>query len=399
LGGEGAEFVESGDDLGLVHGVDFDAAADFLEEGDGQLAAEMFAKFLKSSEEVKLAGIVGTQKFIREERKAEPANEVQNARGRIFGEQTGVAGVNDIKGDADGDGFAVGELEIGELFEFVGSPVAEIKRAGGTRLEGVAAVGDMIEMQLGATADEVFHGVGIEGDEFFGGGFEFDEKLGVVDAGDLDGLDVATAFVVRLEGGEELEIVDDGVGRGEGADKILFAEGVDAVFDTDAGIGLSEGGGGDADEADATMGGGGGETGDIQKSAAADGDEVGMAVNVVAIELRLDFLDDEGRIFGGFAATDEEGRADELEAGGARVEIDFNQLFEFRLGLRESVVEDDEDFSLGGIGKGVSQDRIVGGEDILGEEDAQLPTDLDGTMNDRHSLNLKCGWRFDENYL
>ena len=67
--------------------------------------------------------------------------------------------------------------------------------------------------------------------------------------------------------------------------------------------------------------------------------------------------------------------------------------------VREGVVEDDEHFALGGIGEGISQDRVVGGEDVLGEEDAQLPTDLDGALNDGHSFNLKCGRRFYENYL
>ena len=293
----------------------------------------------------------------------------------------------------------MGEIEAGELFEFVGGPMPEIQRAGRAHLERVAASGNVIQMQLGAPANEVLHGNRFEGGEFFGIRLELGEEGGVADTGDLHGLNVTAAFIVRLEGIEEFEIVDDGMGRGEGADEILFAEGVDAVFDADARIRLGEGGGGDADEAHAAMGGGGGEAGDIEQRTAADGNEVGVAVNVVPVQVGLYFVDEDRRIFGVLAAADEERRPDELEAGGAHAEIDVNALFEFGLGLREGVIEEDEDLSRGGIGEGVSQNRIIRGEDVFGEEDAQLPTDLDGAFNDGHSFNLKRARGFDENYL
>ena len=55
--------------------MDFDAAADFLEQGDGQLAAEMLAKFFEAGEEEELSGIVGGEEFVGKKRKAETADE------------------------------------------------------------------------------------------------------------------------------------------------------------------------------------------------------------------------------------------------------------------------------------------------------------------------------------
>ena len=217
------------------------------------------------------------------------SQQFQNALGGFFIEQADVARINHVERDADGDGFAVGNLEMRKLLQFVRRPMAEIQRARGTDLKRVAARGDVVEMQFGAAADEMFHRGRLERGEFFRVAFDFVEEICVADAGDFHGLDIAGAFVARFERGEQIEIVDDGERRREGADEILFAEGVDAIFHADAGIGLRQGRGRDADMAHAAMRGGGGESGDVQQRAAADGDEIRMAVNVMPVDLRVRF--------------------------------------------------------------------------------------------------------------
>ena len=47
-----AQFVNRFNDLGQIHFVDFRAPADFAEQGDGQVAAEMFAKFVQAAEQL-----------------------------------------------------------------------------------------------------------------------------------------------------------------------------------------------------------------------------------------------------------------------------------------------------------------------------------------------------------
>ena len=54
---------------------------------------------------------------------------------------------------------------------------------------------------------------------------------------------------------------------------------------------------GNAHVAHAAMRGGGGKTGDVQQRAAADGNQIRMPVNVVAVNVRMDFGDVRRRNF------------------------------------------------------------------------------------------------------
>src|SRR5262249_45085090 len=142
----------------------------------------------------------------------------------------------------------------------------------------------------------------------------FGKKFAITDARDLDGLDVSRSFVTFGERGEHLGIVDDGKGRCERADEILFAERIDAVFDAHAGIRLAERRCRNADVPDAAMRGGGGEAGHVEQRTATNGNDVAMAIKVIAINVRMNFRDVEVGIFRPFAAFDDERRANELEA-------------------------------------------------------------------------------------
>src|SRR6185369_10732625 len=110
------------------------------------------------------------------------------------------------------------------LLQLVRGPVAKVERTRGPHLERVAAGGDVVEVQLGAPADEMFHRVRLERGQLVRIAFQRFKKCGVADAGDLHGLDVAAAFVFRFQRGEQVEIVDDGVRRGKGAYEILLTE-------------------------------------------------------------------------------------------------------------------------------------------------------------------------------
>ena len=106
-------------------------------------------------------------------------------------EQADVARVNHVQRDADGDGLAVGNVEMRKLLQLVRRPVAEVQRARGAGLKRIAAGGDVVEVQFGAAADEVLHRVRLERGELFGVAFDLVKKFCVADAGDFHGLDVA----------------------------------------------------------------------------------------------------------------------------------------------------------------------------------------------------------------
>ena len=94
-------------------------------------------------------------------------------------------------------------------------------------------------------------------------------------------------------------------GGAKRADEIFFAERVDAVFDAHAGISLRQRRRRNADMPHAAMRRRRGETGHIQERAPAHRDQIGVAVNVVPVNLRMDFVDELRGIFGAFTALDD----------------------------------------------------------------------------------------------
>ena len=59
-----------------------------------------------------------------------------------------------------------------------------------------------------------------------------------------------------------------------------------------------------------------------QQRAAADRDQIGMAVDVKAVDMRMDFGDVEVGVLGALAALDDNGRADQPQARGT----DFSEV-------------------------------------------------------------------------
>src|SRR5579859_5654273 len=371
--------------------MDFHAPADLAKQSDGQFAAKVFAEFVQAAEHLQIAVRGDIQQFIGKKIEAELLEQSENAPGRWAVEQAGPARVNHVERDADGDGFAVPDLEVGKLLQLVGRPVAEIEWTRRTQFERIAAGCNVVEMQFGTALNQPLHGGWFKRGELFRVTLQFREKFRIADAGDLYSLDVAATLIPRRERGEQVEIVDDGVRRRERADEILFAERVDAVFHTDAGIGLAQGRGRQAHVADAAMRGGGGETSGIQQRPAADGNQVRVPVEMMAVNVRMDFGDMDGGILGAFTAFDDHRRTYESDIAGMSGKIIFNPASKIGASLRERFVEDDECLGQGstgarstGITQRILQDEIVRSKNVFGEINAELPADLDGALNHRH---------------
>ena len=220
--------------------------------------------------------------------------------------------------------------------------MAEIERSCRAQFKRVAAGGNVVQVQFRTAINQLLHRRRLERNELFDVAFDFRKELCVADAGHFHGLDVAGAFVTRFQRGEQIEIVDDHMRRRERTGKIFFAKGVDAIFHADAGIGLAQGGGGDTHMADAAVRGGRGETGDIEQCAAADGNQVRMPVNMIPVDLRMDFRDVNGGIFGALTALNNQWRANQFYIVGVGGKVIFDPACQIRLCLREGFIENNE---------------------------------------------------------
>lgn len=120
----------------------------------------------------------------------------------------------------------------------------------------------------------------------------------------------------------------------------------------------------------AAMGGGGGIAGHVEQRPASDGDEVGVPVDVMALNLGIDFADKGGGIFGALAPAGEDGRSNEPNLGcvGGEVPRDFSvQLWH---GLGERIFEDHQRFAGAKVGEGLMQHRIVRRKHVFTKKNA-----------------------------
>jgi hypothetical protein len=139
------------------------------------------------------------------------------------------------------------------------------------------------------------------------------------------------------------------------------------------------------------MSGSGGKADHVEQRAAADGDEIGVAVDVEAVDLRMDFGDVEIGIFGALAAFDNDWRTDQMQAGAPGGEIEFNVFCQFWLGDRERFVEHDQSFNACAAfaGEHVFEERVIRREHLMREVHAVLEADFDCALDGRHVL-LRC---------
>ena len=147
------------------------------------------------------------------------------------------------------------------------------------------------------------------------------------------------------------------------------------------------------------MGRGGGQPDHVEQRAAAHPDHVGVAVNMVAINLRMNLRNVKIGVLRALAALDDDGRADQGQGIGVRGEIIFDPARQPRLGLRQRFVQDEKHFvRTNGFGaaQGRSQDQVGRIERGLSEINSQPVADLDGSLDEGHQAEFAGGtgdWR------
>ena len=144
------------------------------------------------------------------------------------------------------------KLEIGELFEFMRTPVPKVQRPGGAHLEGVTPC-NMVQVHLSTTVNEVVHRWPVAGGQGFGMGFDPLKKSSIFNQRDFNCFGNARTPVAVVEGEQKLAVVEHGHRRNEGAQEIFLTPVIHPVFHPNAGIVLREHGGRNADMPDAPV--------------------------------------------------------------------------------------------------------------------------------------------------
>jgi len=195
------------------------------------------------------------------------------------------------------------------------------------------------------------------------------EKSPVLDQGDLDRFDDAGPQVTRRQGIEKGEIVDHRIRGGESAEKVLAAKGIDPVFDSDPGIVLAENGGGNAHQAQATVGGGRRKTDRIEHRAAADGKNERLAAEVVVLDDRMQPLQDARVILAPFAPLDHNRWCHKFHDCGMTSGIIFESMFQVGAALQNPGVDKGENSvaSGAGLGEEIGEDRLEGYDALRAE--------------------------------
>src|SRR6266567_3706907 len=166
--------------------------------------------------------------------------------------------------------------------------MAEIQRPGGAELEGIARTGNVVHVQFGAAIDQSLHGRRLELPQTPCLALDALEEILVADQRHLHGLDITGPLVPRRKRREQLKIVYYGKRRRKGADEILFTERVNAVLDANARIVLAESCGGNPYVPQAAVRRGRRQANHVQQRSAPHPDDIGMTIDVVAINLRMD---------------------------------------------------------------------------------------------------------------
>src|ERR1041385_2647674 len=209
-----------------------EALPDAFQQCHGQLSSKMLPKFLQPCQHDQCVFRIHVEQFVRVQLETKRLQQIEHLfRGSGF-EKTQLARINRVERDTDGHGFAVANLVFRELLEFMRGPVAKVQRPRGAELKRVARGCEVVQVQLSAAIDEPLHCGRVELVQRFDVPFKALEEFFVTNERHFDGFDVTSPLVARREGGEQLKVVDDREGWNEGANEVLFAEGVNAVFDT-----------------------------------------------------------------------------------------------------------------------------------------------------------------------
>ena len=141
----------------------------------------------------------------------------------------------------------------------------------------------MLQMQLGATVNQVLHSGPVAIGKGLGVGFEPVEKGGVFNEGHLHGFGHARPPVADIEGLEKPKIVEHSRRGCKGAEEVLFAPVIHAVFHTNTRIVLRQNRCRNADMTDTPVRNRCRIAHQIQHRPTADTHYIGMTINAIAI--------------------------------------------------------------------------------------------------------------------
>src|SRR5262245_8796804 len=99
--------------------------------------------------------------------------------------------------------------------------MAEIQGPSGTRLKGIPALDDVVDVSFGATPDKAAHSIRVKLTQCRSFTLERFEKHSITDAGYLDRFGKAAALIASSKRGEQLKVVDDRQWRRESPNKVF----------------------------------------------------------------------------------------------------------------------------------------------------------------------------------
>src|SRR3954471_7182259 len=138
------------------------------------------------------------------------------------------------------------------------------------------------------------------------------------------------------------------------------------------------------------MAGGGSQPNQVKESAASDRDYIGVPVDVITIDMRLNIRNMKIRVLGPLAPFEDHRRADQQKSRTV-TEIAFDFAGELRLRVFERLIDDHEDFRNHGsiaIEHHIAEQRIARAKHIARKIDPMPETDLYSALDTGHLTNL-----------
>ena len=140
----------------------------------------------------------------------------------------------------------------------------------------------------------------------------------------------------------------------------------------------------------------------VEDRAAADGDDVRVAVNVITINVRMNFRDMEVRVLGALAALNDKGRTDQSQQARKSGEVAFDVPRQRRLRPGQRFIEHHKHLVLFlalAVGQHLFERQVCRVKDASREQDAVTIADLNCALNNGHRRKVELWTREFEFYL
>lgn len=141
----------------MIDPIDLSAFADLFQQGDGQIAADMFCELVQATENLQSTVRSLQIKCAMPRWKSQPIEQAKNSIEGLIAQQPNLRRISRIDGDADSDRFSMVQPIRGHRFKLVRSPVAEIERPGAARFEWVTGAGNVIKMKGRGLLNKICH--------------------------------------------------------------------------------------------------------------------------------------------------------------------------------------------------------------------------------------------------